>query len=257
MGARACPPHRLVDLEHLANQLDLPHLAGICSFSRFQRIQRGDLLNSTANQAQQLDIPSSSFQRDLSRVVDNPHGANVKLLPAAHDEDQEEEEEEEEEDCDDDEREEVEAKDKPLVAHIDVLARYPFFEKLLTGDFSEGKAARDGVPVVLQDVDRSSLRALLQWIYTGDRSIVNQDNVATLLTTSLCFGVDDLAQVCEAFLLEALHPENAADIYELATCVQQPRLELAAKVMAEADSVALAAEDLDHHQQKSAAAVEE
>ena len=69
--------------------------------------------------------------------------------------------------------------------------------------------------VVIQGLSRSTLNALLDFIYTGGIR-VTQDNVQDLLIGSDMIQVQEVVDLCTRFLLDQLDPTNAIGMYRFA-----------------------------------------
>ncbi|KAM6976655.1 kelch-like protein 3 [Aplochiton taeniatus] len=104
-------------------------------------------------------------------------------------------------------------------AHRVVLASCsPYFCAMFTGDMSESKAEQ----VEIRDVDGQTLRLLVDYIYTAEIE-VTEDNVQVLLPAASLLQLMDVRQVCCEFLQSQLHPTNCLgirDFADLHTCTQ-------------------------------------
>ncbi|KAM4586731.1 kelch-like protein 3 isoform 1-T1 [Fundulus diaphanus] len=104
-------------------------------------------------------------------------------------------------------------------AHRVVLASCsPYFCAMFTGDMSESKAPR----VEIREVDGQTLRKLVDYIYTAEIE-VTEDNVQVLLPAASLLQLMDVRQVCCEFLQSQLHPTNCLGIRafaDLHTCTQ-------------------------------------
>ncbi|XP_062405495.1 kelch-like protein 3 isoform X1 [Sardina pilchardus] len=102
-------------------------------------------------------------------------------------------------------------------AHKVVLASCsPYFCAMFTGDMSESKAQR----VEIRDVDGLTLSCLVEYIYTAEVQ-VSEDNVQVLLPAASLLQLMDVRQVCCEFLQAQLHPSNCLGIRafaDLHTC---------------------------------------
>jgi len=82
-------------------------------------------------------------------------------------------------------------------AHKVILAaRCPYFQRMFEGRFKERNQASFNV----DDTSTESFLALLEFLYTGEESVVHHENVVELLSLSDRFMVEDLKQLCEYFL---------------------------------------------------------
>ncbi|XP_069576147.1 kelch-like protein 3 isoform X4 [Brachyistius frenatus] len=104
-------------------------------------------------------------------------------------------------------------------AHRVVLASCsPYFCAMFTGDMSESKAHQ----VEIREVDGQTLRKLIDYIYTAEIE-VTEDNVQVLLPAASLLQLMDVRQVCCEFLQSQLHPTNCLGIRafaDLHTCTQ-------------------------------------
>ncbi|KAM9795370.1 kelch-like protein 3 [Neosynchiropus ocellatus] len=104
-------------------------------------------------------------------------------------------------------------------AHRVVLASCsPYFCAMFTGDMSESKARQ----VEIGEVDGQTLRKLVDYIYTAEIEIT-EDNVQVLLPAASLLQLMDVRQVCCEFLQSQLHPTNCLGILafaDLHTCTQ-------------------------------------
>ncbi|XP_017162526.1 kelch-like protein 3 [Poecilia reticulata] len=104
-------------------------------------------------------------------------------------------------------------------AHRVVLAACsPYFCAMFTGDMSESKAQQ----VEIREVDGQTLRKLVDYIYTAEIE-VTEDNVQVLLPAASLLQLMDVRQVCCEFLQSQLHPTNCLGIRafaDLHTCTQ-------------------------------------
>ncbi|XP_040904442.1 kelch-like protein 3 isoform X5 [Toxotes jaculatrix] len=89
---------------------------------------------------------------------------------------------------------------------------------MFTGDMSESKAHQ----VEIREVDGQTLRKLVDYIYTAEIE-VTEDNVQVLLPAASLLQLMDVRQVCCEFLQSQLHPTNCLGIRafaDLHTCTQ-------------------------------------
>ncbi|KAJ8393895.1 hypothetical protein AAFF_G00056240 [Aldrovandia affinis] len=111
------------------------------------------------------------------------------------------------------------AEEIEVPAHKVVLASCsPYFCAMFTGDMSESKAQR----VEIRDVDGQTLRKLVDYIYTAEIE-VTEDNVQVLLPAASLLQLMDVRQASCDFLQAQLHPTNCLGIRafaDLHTCTQ-------------------------------------
>ncbi|GBG34238.1 RCC1 and BTB domain-containing protein 2 [Hondaea fermentalgiana] len=217
---RSCPPHRLIDLQQVAERLGLVHLEGLCKLARHQRTLRMSLgsgsfvADQSASEAPAL--PPSTFARDMRRAVEDTSDHNIFLGATDPDED-----------VGDGDVADVGTAPLSIAssANMDILCRYPFFEKLLTGSFKESVDAQDkDARIMLHNLTPRGLSTLLYWVYSGDRAICQPETVMSVLASARCFGVDDLARVCEALIIDHIDAASVDYIEEFAQDTNSQRL---------------------------------
>ncbi|CAH0392150.1 unnamed protein product [Bemisia tabaci] len=99
-----------------------------------------------------------------------------------------------------------------IQAHKVVLAsNSPYFFAMFNDDMAE-KSARE---IVLHDVDPTALRLLVDYSYTGEVQIT-EDNVQVLLPASNLLQINLVREACCKFLLRQLHPSNCLGIRSFA-----------------------------------------
>lgn len=236
---RTCPPHRLKDLQLLADKLGLPRLSAICELQRYQRhVSEGFLSPEALKVTCSSQVPPSTFAQDMLALLEAPMQFDVRLAAGDY---------------------ELDPKPSALPpghtrftwthdahlavpqghsafswagagagkrssaqvfgAHKFAFHSYPFFVVLLNGNFKESEIVKQGGVVRLASLpDADVLRGLLQWIYSGSVADggIHEDNVAELVHAAQALGVADLARACERFLLQVLHEDNAQDILQIA-----------------------------------------
>ncbi|XP_052013283.1 kelch-like protein 3 isoform X1 [Apodemus sylvaticus] len=115
------------------------------------------------------------------------------------------------------------AEDVEVEAHRVVLAACsPYFCAMFTGDMSESKAKK----VEIKDVDGQTLSKLIDYIYTAEIE-VTEENVQVLLPAASLLQLMDVRQNCCDFLQSQLHPTNClgirafADVHTCTDLLQQ------------------------------------
>ena len=94
-----------------------------------------------------------------------------------------------------------------IPAHKMVLAACsPYFYAMFTG-FTE----RDSSRVVLQGLDPEALQILVEYVYTSEVD-VTEDNVQCLLPAANLLQLTDVRDACCEFLQSQLHPTNCLGI---------------------------------------------
>ncbi|KAK3565115.1 hypothetical protein QTP86_033167 [Hemibagrus guttatus] len=111
------------------------------------------------------------------------------------------------------------AAEEEIPAHKVVLASCsPYFCAMFTGEMSESKATC----VEIRDMDGQTLRKLVDYIYTAEIE-VTEDNVQVLLPAASLLQLMEVRQVCCEFLQTQLHPTNCLGIRafaDLHTCTE-------------------------------------
>uniref|UniRef100_A0A0A1X9B2 Kelch-like protein 17 n=3 Tax=Zeugodacus cucurbitae TaxID=28588 RepID=A0A0A1X9B2_ZEUCU len=99
-----------------------------------------------------------------------------------------------------------------IQAHKVVLASVsPYFYAMFNDDMLE----RNQGAVRLHDVDVTALRQLIDYTYTGEITIT-EDNVQVLLPASSLLQIHSVREACCKFLLRQLHPSNCLGIRSFA-----------------------------------------
>ncbi|KAJ6643984.1 Kelch-like protein 17 [Pseudolycoriella hygida] len=97
-------------------------------------------------------------------------------------------------------------------AHKVVLASVsPYFYAMFNDDMLE----RNSVSITLHDVDPTALRQLIEYTYSGELTIT-EDNVQVLLPASSLLQIQSVREACCKFLLRQLHPSNCLGIRSFA-----------------------------------------
>jgi hypothetical protein len=97
-------------------------------------------------------------------------------------------------------------------AHRSVLAAAsPYFNAMFTSDVLEAKRHR----IVIQSLDGTTLDSLLDFIYTGQIRVVN-DNVQDLLIAGDMIELQEVVEICTDHLVRQLEPSNAVGIFRFA-----------------------------------------
>ncbi|XP_033097091.1 kelch-like protein 2 [Anneissia japonica] len=93
-------------------------------------------------------------------------------------------------------------------AHRVILAACsPYFSAMFNGELSESRAQK----ITLQEVDAKALSLLLDFVYTSEVQ-VTEDNVQTLLPAASLLQLNDVRDACCDFLQRQLHPTNCLGI---------------------------------------------
>ncbi|XP_071808405.1 kelch-like protein 3 [Asterias amurensis] len=102
----------------------------------------------------------------------------------------------------------LEAEGVELPAHRVVLAACsPYFSAMFTSQLSESRTQK----IILQEIDGSALSQLLDFVYTSEIQ-VTEENVQTLLPAASLLQLIDVRSACCDFLQKQLHPTNCLGI---------------------------------------------
>ncbi|XP_063166873.1 kelch-like protein 2 isoform X2 [Candoia aspera] len=100
------------------------------------------------------------------------------------------------------------AEDMEIAAHRVVLAACsPYFHAMFTGEMSESQAKK----VRIKEVDGWTLKMLIEYVYTGEIR-VTEENVQVLLPAASLLQLQDVKKSCCDFLETQLHPVNCLGI---------------------------------------------
>ncbi|XP_013907369.1 PREDICTED: kelch-like protein 2 [Thamnophis sirtalis] len=100
------------------------------------------------------------------------------------------------------------AEDMEIAAHRVVLAACsPYFLAMFTGEMSESQAKK----VRIKEVDGWTLKMIIEYIYTGEIT-VTEENVQVLLPAASLLQLQDVKKSCCDFLETQLHPVNCLGI---------------------------------------------
>merc|ERR1711865_1021389 len=129
----------------------------------------------------------------------------------------------------------------PIPCHRVVLCRYPFFRALLSGTWRESKS--DVIALGIETMSRESLQTILEFTYTANRRLINDNNVMDILHCSSIFGMDDLKNISERYVSDRLDVDNALDCLEFASMLGLERLCREARDMIEFSTTSTPATD--------------
>lgn len=258
---RDCPPHRLSELSSLAIDLGLPRLAALATernaaerrhmgeavgrvladialrrYDDGTEEDEGDETNGKANAT--AGVPASTFVQDMTKAVNNEALGDVRFaLSEPKDEEDEFEFVIDDSPDNDDPESKTKAPEAPEVvlmhANRVIMTRFPFFMKLLNSGFAESMKMQRGEAVPLTGVSRETFATLLQWMYTGDRSGIDESSVVELMEAARLFEIDILFRICEAFVSERVDLDNAPDLLKVADAVKSQRIERCCKYLLE------------------------
>ncbi|XP_030835316.1 kelch-like protein 3 isoform X2 [Strongylocentrotus purpuratus] len=102
----------------------------------------------------------------------------------------------------------LEAEGVEIPAHRIVLASCSqYFSAMFTSELSESRAEK----IILQEVDGRALSLLIDFVYTSEVQ-VTEENVQTLLPAASLLQLNDVRDACCDFLQKQLHPTNCLGI---------------------------------------------
>ncbi|XP_022079622.1 kelch-like protein 5 [Acanthaster planci] len=114
----------------------------------------------------------------------------------------------------------LKAGDVRIPAHRLVLcAVSDYFAAMFTNDVVEATAGE----VELRDLDPQALKACIQYIYTGE-ILLKEDNVEHLLATGCILQLSEVTEACCGYLVKQLHPSNCLGIRSFADSQSCPDL---------------------------------
>ncbi|CAH1796775.1 unnamed protein product [Owenia fusiformis] len=123
-----------------------------------------------------------------------------------------------------------------IAVHSCVLvAKCPYFEAMLTGNFAEANPAQDTVGAKVLDMSQSvheisSLREIVDFMYTG-KMIISADQVEDIISLASLLLLFDVQKFCAQYLLLNLTLLNCLNIYALAELYDLKELEFLAKTL--------------------------
>jgi kelch-like protein 17 (actinfilin) len=82
-------------------------------------------------------------------------------------------------------------------------------------NLSDDMLERDKEVVELHDIEAISLKQLIDYAYTGE-IIITEENVQVLLPASSLLQIQSVREACCKFLLRQLHPSNVLGIRSFA-----------------------------------------
>eukprot|EP01118_Nematostelium_gracile_P013110 TRINITY_DN4908_c0_g1_i1.p1 TRINITY_DN4908_c0_g1~~TRINITY_DN4908_c0_g1_i1.p1 ORF type:complete len:793 (-),score=171.07 TRINITY_DN4908_c0_g1_i1:23-2269(-) len=162
-----------------------PHLAGeLCQLATRWGVDRLASMCKVKVLQRHLNLSLSQWKEDLSACIDGEYSDVTFRL-----------------------------KGDTVSAHKALLiCRCPYFERLMEGQFKEKSQA-------VFDLDESLTKpvflAVLQYLYTGDETIIHGDNCVDLLMASDRLMLDDLKQMVETFIEGSVDLDNVAWLIEI------------------------------------------
>lgn len=165
------PPHLTRDLALLAKLWDLPRLEALCSRATYRSWRQGHGVD--------ISIPNTSFAPEMKLAVNLKQFSDLSFL----------------------------VNGERIYSHRVILAaRCPYFKRMFEGSFKERDQSEFSIE---NEVSRESFLSMLEFLYTGEESIVRDDNVVELLALSDRFMIEDLKQLCEYFLERTIASYNS------------------------------------------------
>ncbi|XP_078687327.1 kelch-like protein 6 [Branchiostoma floridae x Branchiostoma belcheri] len=105
----------------------------------------------------------------------------------------------------------VQVDGREFPCHRAVLSSTPYFETMLSSDFSESSS---GV-IQLREIDSNTFSKILDFLYTGEIRI-GKDDVQDILQTAHMLLLDKIVQYCRDFIEDNLCPFNCLGVLFLA-----------------------------------------
>ncbi|KAK0046000.1 kelch-like protein 5, partial [Biomphalaria glabrata] len=104
------------------------------------------------------------------------------------------------------------AEDRRIPAHRLVLsAASDYFAAMFTNNVREANMEE----ILIKDVDAEALALLVQYTYTGQIQL-KEENVENLLATACLLQMSEVVEACCSFLMKQLHPSNCIGIRQFA-----------------------------------------
>ncbi|CAG5115811.1 unnamed protein product [Candidula unifasciata] len=111
---------------------------------------------------------------------------------------------------------EIEVSDSVFRCHkVFLCAISDYFLAMFTSGMRESVDSR----VTIKDLSGSTFKAVLDFYYTCDRSVVNADSAEDLLKAAGLLQMITLQDSCEQFYAENLNTDNALAVWDLAQCL--------------------------------------
>jgi len=179
-----CPPHLLMALAKLATNFGISRLALLCRQTYV----------SEDNPSAIAKIPDSIFAQEMLTMVNDSRFSDLSLVVQGN----------------------------PFYTHRAILAsRCDYFKCLLEGGFSESNQKK---LIIDETINSEIFEAAIQFLYTGDQSIISPDTVLEILAAADRFLLDELHQICEFFVLESVDLENVSWLLQFADSHHAQRL---------------------------------
>ncbi|CAF0724285.1 unnamed protein product [Rotaria sordida] len=115
---------------------------------------------------------------------------------------------------------EIVCDNQTFLCHKVVLAAtVPYFRSMFTLGMLEADKRR----IEIQDINRNSLKTIIEFAYTA-KAIITIDNVQHLLFASTVLQTEDLAEACSSFLRQHLSLTNCTEIRQYAELLNRKSL---------------------------------
>jgi len=144
-------------------------------------------------------IPSSTFKKDLQQIVNDPFNADIMFAVNSTNS----------------------IENSVVYGHkIIMAARSEYFKTIFESGFKEHASQI----IAIDGLELNVFLAVMSFIYTADEVVARSDKVIDIMIAADRFLLEDLKQICESELENALDPENCAMLLDVADRYNAPRL---------------------------------
>ncbi|XP_078606372.1 kelch-like protein 30 [Branchiostoma floridae x Branchiostoma japonicum] len=105
----------------------------------------------------------------------------------------------------------VEVEGREFPCHRAVLAVTPYFQTMFSSNLAESKAK----VITLHDIDSGSFSKILDFVYTGE-ILIGEDDVQDILQAAHMLQAEDVQECCQKFIVKNLCPSNCVGVMRLA-----------------------------------------
>ncbi|XP_035685465.1 kelch-like protein 2 [Branchiostoma floridae] len=105
----------------------------------------------------------------------------------------------------------VEIEGREFPCHRAVLAVTPYFQTMFSSNLAESKAK----VITLHDIDSGSFSKILDFVYTGE-ILIGEDDVQDILQAAHMLQAEDVLECCQKFIVKNLCPSNCVGVMCLA-----------------------------------------
>ncbi|XP_035685468.1 kelch-like protein 30 [Branchiostoma floridae] len=105
----------------------------------------------------------------------------------------------------------VEVEGREFPCHRAVLAVTPYFQTMFSSNLAESKAK----VITLHDIDSGSFSKILDFVYTGE-ILIGEDDVQDILQAAHMLQAEDVQECCQKFIEKNLCPSNCVGVMCLA-----------------------------------------